>query len=118
MSYDLAVWEGERPTDNQAALETYQHLCQTYLEADELAPPTPRITTFAQALLDVYPDIDSGAGGNSPWSTAPLVDEAVGPLMCFPIRYDMAEEISAWAAQVAAQHGLVCYDPQLEGLRP
>ena len=30
----------------------------------------------------------------------------------------MAEEASAFAADLAQQHGLVCYDPQMECLRP
>jgi hypothetical protein len=118
MSYDLAVWEGEQPGDDEVAGQTYQYLCETYLEADELLPPTPRLAAFARALLDVYPDIDSDGGDESPWSTAPLSGEAIGPLMSLPMRHSRAEEISAWAAQIAAQHGLVCYDPQMDRLRP
>ena len=31
--------------------------------------------------------------------------------------YSQCDEASAWAAQIARQHGLVCYDPQIGTLR-
>lgn len=43
---------------------------------------------------------------------------ASGPLMYFPMVWSSCEEVSAWAAQLAYEHGLVCYDPQLDQLRP
>jgi hypothetical protein len=49
--------------------------------------------------------------------SAPLVNEAIGPLMYFPMVYGQAEEASAFAATLAWAHGLVCYDPQLDQLR-
>ena len=118
MSYDLAVWEGDRPADDAAALETFRALYEQHIEAEELAPPSPRIQAYAQALLDRYPDSTETAAEDSPWSTGPLIDNAIGPLIYFPMLWSRCEEVSAWAAQVAAEHGLVCYDPQLERLRP
>ncbi|MEJ8653934.1 hypothetical protein WKI65_39320 [Streptomyces sp. MS1.AVA.3] len=61
--------------------------------------------------------LECGAIDISPWSTGPLIDEASGPLIYFPMRYSMAEEASAYAADVAASMGLVCYDPQAQQLR-
>ncbi|MDG4829058.1 hypothetical protein O7627_07025 [Solwaraspora sp. WMMD1047] len=118
MSYDLAIWEGERPADNEMAGRMFASLYLRYIDSDDLQPPTDRIRAYAAALLDRYPDIDDDAGADSPWSTAPLANEAVGPLMYFPMVWSRCEEVSAWAAQLAAEHGLVCYDPQLECLRP
>jgi hypothetical protein len=54
----------------------------------------------------------------SPWSTAPLMNEAVGPIVYFPMRYSMADEVSAACARMAADRGLVCFDPQRSQLRP
>jgi hypothetical protein len=118
VSYDLAVWEGERPADDETALEMFRALYEQHIEAEELAPPSPRIRAYAEALLKRYPDITDAAGQDSPWSSGPLIGEAVGPLMYFPMMWSRGEEVSAWAAQLAAEHGLVCYDPQLECLRP
>jgi len=48
MSYDLAVWEGERPADDEAGTKYYmEHVAsalRNYKESDVLdEPPTPRI---------------------------------------------------------------------------
>jgi hypothetical protein len=118
MSYDLAGWEGPTPTDSEAAAQEFQRLCEEYLEVDTFEPPTPRIAAYAQALLARYPDIGTREGEDSPWSSGPLIQEAVGPIMYFPMVWSSCEEISAWAAQLANEHGLVCYDPQLDALRP
>ncbi|WP_432171770.1 hypothetical protein [Streptomyces sp. 1222.5] len=47
-----------------------------------------------------------------PWSTGPLIDEASGPLIYFPMRYSIAEEASTFAASLAQSMDLVCFDPQ------
>jgi hypothetical protein len=70
MSYDLAVWEGDRPPDDQAGQAVYrEHV--TLLEisgpADRI-PPTPRIRAYVEALLDRWPDIDED--DDSPWASS------------------------------------------------
>ena len=120
MSYDLAVWEGERPANDFVAAIELKRLYQRYLgEASDRQDPTPRIVAFAAALLARYPDLDPDAGDDdmSPWSTAPLIDEASGPLMYFPMLWSRSEQVSAVAAQIAAEHELNCYDPQWHQLR-
>jgi len=123
VSYDLSVWEGELPVDDEAALEMFrllygQHIDRHFAEGRTLEPPSPRIAAFAMALLERYPDIDTEAGDDSPWSTAPLLGEGVGPMMHFPMVWSRSKEVSAWAAQLAHDQGLVCFDPQLGQLRP
>jgi hypothetical protein len=75
-SYDLAVWDGDRPADAAAACEEYRQLYDRYIRSGELQPPTPRIAAYVGALLDRYPDIDSDAGEDSPWAGAPLISDA------------------------------------------
>ncbi|MEH0822154.1 MULTISPECIES: hypothetical protein [Micromonospora] len=117
MSYDLAVWEGELPIDDGAAGEAYDQLYALYMEDEEL-PPTPRIRAYVLALLERWVDMSDDEHDVSPWSAGPLMDEASGPFVYFTMRYSMCEEVSAEAARMAADHGLVCYDPQWERLRP
>jgi hypothetical protein len=76
------------------------------------------IATYVHALLHRYPDIDSEAGDDSPWAGAPLIGHASGPFLYFGIVYSQCEEVSAWASELATEHGLVCYDPQADRLRP
>ena len=117
VSYDLAVWEGERPADDAAGSE-FERLYAHYAGGGQLQPPTPRIAAYVRALLDRYPDIDTDAGEDSPWADGPLMRDASGPLIYFPMVYSQCNQASAWAAQVAQEHGLVCYDPQIGKLRP
>jgi hypothetical protein len=121
MSYDLAVWEGERPASDFAALARFRELSKQYMGRSNHQPPTERIAAYVAALLDRYPDLsaddDEDAEDGSPWSTSPLLGEASGPLVYFPMVYSRAERVSAWAAELATVHGLNCFDPQWNQLR-
>lgn len=117
MSYDLAVWEGDQPDSDEAAFAIFRELCDRYLEADLTREPTPRIKRYAEALLARWPDIDDAAAESSPWASAPLISEAIGPVMYFPMAFSKAEEAGDFAATLAWAHGLVCFDPQRDGLR-
>ena len=117
MSYDLAVWEGARPVDDAAARTTFHDLYERYIYSDAKDAPTPKITKYVAALLDRWPDLGDDEDDTSPWSTGPLIGEARGPLIYFPMRYSMADEASAFAAQLATSMGLVCFDPQIDVLR-
>ena len=114
MSYDLAVWAGARPLDDDRAGEVYDELYERYLDTDDdLLPPAPTIAAYVEALLERYPDdID----GDIVWASPPVLDEAAGPFVYLLMSYSRAEEVSAYAASPARAHGLVCYDPQGERL--
>ena len=47
-----------------------------------------------------------------------MIGEARGSLMYFPMHWSMAEEASGFAVGLARSMGLVCFDPQLNKLRP
>jgi hypothetical protein len=112
-SYDLAVWVGIRPSDDRAAGNMFESLFDRYLESGDIAQPADRIRAYVAALVQRYPD----TGNSSPWSCTP-VDEGAGPIVYLTMAWSRCEEVSAWAAQLAAQHDLVCYDPQMGRLRP
>ncbi len=118
MSYDLAVWEGDRPSNDFAAQAELERLFEQYMDVEHIEL-TPRIAAYVNELLQRYPDLDPQADEDdpSPWSVAPLIRGASGPLMYFPMVYSRAEEVSAFAAQLAEDHGLNCYDPQWNQLR-
>jgi hypothetical protein len=117
MSYDLAVWEGDRPADDVAAASDFECLYDRYIASEAPAEPTARIALYVAALLERYPDIGTEAGADSPWSTGPLMGGACGPLVYFPMVWSRCDETSAWAARLAGEHGLHCYDPQVQRLR-
>ncbi|WP_307814128.1 hypothetical protein [Streptomyces sp. N35] len=86
MSYDLAVWEGERPTDDAVAGRLFSELYDQYIDTDVEQPPTERIATYVAALLERWCDLTEDEDDTSPWSTSPLIGEARGPLVYFPMR--------------------------------
>ncbi|MFF4601916.1 hypothetical protein ACFY12_04035 [Streptomyces sp. NPDC001339] len=117
MSYDLAVWEGHRPADDATAGKIFHDLFNRYTQTDVEHPPTDHIAEYVTTLLERWPDLAEDEDDVSPWSTGPLIGEAKGPLIYFPMCYSMADEASAYAAEVASSMGLVCYDPQVQQLR-
>lgn len=119
MSYGLAVWEGERPADDAAAAPCFTDLYDKYIDTEGPdVPPTEQIAAYVAALLERWPDLTEDEDDISPWSTGPLIGEASGPLIYFPMRWSMAEEASAYALEIASAMGLNCYDPQARQLRP
>lgn len=114
MTYDLAIWEGERPSNDAIAGIVYEAHMDVMELNDE--PPTPRIRAYIEALLARWPEL--GEAPDVPWAMSPLIEQASGPTAYLNLVYSMAEEASAFAAKLAQEHSLVCYDPQQERLRP
>jgi hypothetical protein len=112
VSYDLAVWEGARPPDDHAGLEAFEDLMDRAGAASP-TPPTARIRSFAEALVRRYPEDEHG-----PWATVPVLEEASGGSVYLTLTFDAVEEVVDHVARLAEEHGLVCFDPQLECLLP
>lgn len=68
---------------------------------------------YVEALVERYPDDVP----RSAWASPPVIDEASGPIVYLLMTYGSAEEVSEYAAALAREHGLVCYDLQGETLR-
>ncbi|MEU9108095.1 hypothetical protein AB0D54_27920 [Streptomyces xanthophaeus] len=84
MSYDLAVWDGDRPLDDNQAGSSYDELYERYLESDQAAvPPVPRIAAYVKAPVARYPDDDRSVV----WASPPVIEEASGPIVYLPMSY-------------------------------
>lgn len=117
MSYNLAVWQGQRPNTDAEAMQTFEALFEQYQQAEQFPEPTPAIRRYVEALLAKYPDLDDDNEDECPWSDAPLIDNATGPIFYFGMVFSQAETASSFAASLAKAHGLVCFDPQSNKLR-
>ncbi|WP_188079037.1 hypothetical protein [Actinotalea subterranea] len=122
MSYDLAVWAGTAPASARAATDEYERRMDA-LEAslDQAGGPpsaTPAIRAFVEAALARYPDLDDDAGDECPWASSPLIGEAAGDFIYFPMTFSGATYARDVLAAIARDQGLVCYDPQIERLLP
>ncbi|MFJ8979519.1 hypothetical protein [Streptomyces sp. NPDC102282] len=118
MSYDLAVWEGDRPPDDKTARRFCSDLYDRYLDGEGGEPASELIAAYVTALLERWCDITEDEEETSPWSIGPLIDGASGPLIYFGMSWSMAEEASAYAAALADSMGLICFDVQQDQLRP
>ncbi|MET8281522.1 hypothetical protein [Micromonospora sp. NPDC005174] len=118
MTYDLAVWEGEQPADDVEGRRIFSQFYDDYIDADHDRPPTPRIRAYVDALLDRWIDMTEDEEDVSPWSDGPMINNASGPIIYFGMRYSMCEGVSAEAARMAADRGLICFDVQWDRLRP
>jgi len=120
VTYDLAVWEGPRPANDVDAAAVFSKLYDEYIgDANGDTPPTVRLRSYVEALLARWVDMTEEDDEDiSPWSDGPLINNAQGPIIYFAMRWSMCEEVSAQAAQMAADHGLNCFDPQMDRLRP
>jgi hypothetical protein len=111
MSYDIAVWEGERPASDAHALETFNALMDAVEENADLEP-TPRIRSFIKDLIAQWDE------GDEPWSVTPLTeDEGIGPIVYLAVTFDSIDEVQV-IADIAKRHHLICFDPQAETLIP
>lgn len=102
MSYDFAIWEGD------ADASTFEELCDRYLEGDS-KPPTARVQAYCEALAAQFPDPESE---ETPWAAGGPLDNASGPLLYVAVSYSQAEQVGKVAKQLAAEHGLVFFNPQ------
>ena len=116
VSYNLAVWEGDRPKNRKAAQAEFAALIEKYQNVKRSPKPTPAIRRYVEALVAKWPDTGEDYE-NGPWADAPLINNATGPIFYFAMRFSQCEEASRFAAKLAAKHKLVCFDPQSGKLR-
>lgn len=112
----LAVWEGDRPPDDLAAEQTFRGLYDQFVRRSDrrgdrgpAEPPGERIGAYAAALLERWPNPTGEEDDHPVWDDG-LVGNETGPMIYFGVRWNMAEEVTAFAAQVASSMGLVCFD--------
>ena len=113
MSYDVAVWIGNLPADNAAALETFKRRWKRYENTPE--PTHPQIAAFLDDLLERYPDLDGVPESeleSSPWAEGHMIGNARGRFFYFAMTYPGARKALQFVAETAAAHNLVCFDPQ------
>jgi hypothetical protein len=113
MSYDLAVWEGARPPSDIKALQEFHRLYDALFNRGELVAASPQIQSYVAKLIDRWPDLTTGSEAErSAWAQRPLLGNASGTLIYFAIRSSRAGEVASYAAELASDAGLVCFDPQ------
>jgi hypothetical protein len=115
VSYDIAVWVGEKPASDEAAVQTYVELVEN-MDRELSAPDRPasalELVRYADELLEIFPEISTDPGVDNPWADAPLKNNIVGRFFYFAMTYRNAPAALPVIAERASAHGLVCFDPQ------
>lgn len=111
MSYDVAVWAGPQPADDEAAAAEFERRAEA-LEEGDLEPASPALTGFLDELLAVLPPLDESDDPSSPWATGPEPGDVSGDFAYLTMTYPGAEASLGTVADVARRRGLVCFDPQ------
>lgn len=118
MSYDLAVWAGDRPQDDGQASEEYDRLTAYFDDDDaDREPASERIRAFIEELLGRYPALGEPGDEDSPWAMGPDPGNANGDFVYLTMTFSGARRCLEWIVETALRHKLICFDPQSETLR-
>jgi hypothetical protein len=110
VSFDLYVWHQAQPLTADRAARIYHQLAQG--KADTVLPG-PEISAFHRDLTTRFPDLerlDDEGLDSSPWAMSPTVEPSHVITM---IGWSRAQEMTAVIVELAAQHGLICFNPQV-----
>ncbi len=109
MTFDLGVWDADRPPRVAEAEARYEELCAG---EDPAATPSPRVTAFLEECERRWPGGDDDTFADGPWASWPLSDQRPPSGLVANIRFDAATAMFGEWAEMAERHGLVLYDPQ------
>ena len=109
MSFDLGVWDAERPPRVAEAEARYEQLCEG---SDPAEAPSARVTAFVEECERRWPGGDDDGFDESPWASWPLTGQRTPTGLVANIVPGAATEMFGEWAEMAERHGLVLYDPQ------
>jgi hypothetical protein len=105
MSFDLAVW---RPMERQiSGAEASRHYVEICSRPFDSIIPGPEMSAFAKAVVEQFRVVSSAI--DLPWATEPDIFE---DSVVMPIQSALAGDLFSIIRQLAAERGLVCFDPQ------
>jgi hypothetical protein len=109
MSYDLYLWHSPRPVTVQQAMTIMVRLAEG---RDDVVVPDDAVLAFHQDLIELFPPLDAIGDeeiDDSPWNASPDAT-ASRAILCFG--YSQVPQFAPAVVELAAKHGLVCFDPQ------
>jgi hypothetical protein len=113
LSFDLAIWVGDRPASDQEARRTFDRLmAEGERETSEgIRPkPDPRLARCVREITGSYSDGLLGLIFGSIWADMPVTPH--GSIVYMNLAWGVKTKVLDFIARTAAKHGLVCYDPQ------
>jgi hypothetical protein len=116
VSFDLYVWQEDQPvtaTDARAKLARWGD------GGDSLFAAHPAVARFYDALIDRFPPLESFSDDDldrfGVWSMIPKRSDEIVAVSCV---WSRADEVGTAVLTLAAEHGLVCYEPGYHVVNP
>jgi len=109
MSFDLAVWDADRPVRTGEAERRYTQMCEGQ---DPAGASSHRVTAFVEECERRWPGDSDEDLDASPWASWPLTAQRTPCGFVANIRWGAAAGMFGEWAEMAERHGLVLYDPQ------
>lgn len=109
MSYDLYLWHSPKPVTAQQAMAICHQLAASQ---GDCVVPHNAVLAFYQDLIARFPPLESIADDeleSSPWNMSP---DATPSRVILVIGHSRVGQVGLTVEELAAQHGLVCFDPQ------
>jgi hypothetical protein len=119
VSVDLAVWDGQRPANDEEARAAFDDLCDRFLDPPR-TPPSAKIAAYVRALTARYPELAIGDDDEAEgvlWGSGPLIENASGPIVYIDLTLNSVfQQGWRYCVETASSHGLVAFDPQSAAL--
>lgn len=116
MSFDLYVWHEDRPV---TAAEARAKLERWSDGGQEVFAAHPAVGRFYDALLDRFTPLESLGDDDidrlGVWSMTPERSDGIVAVSCV---WSRADEVATAVLILAAEHGLVCYEPGYHVVNP
>ncbi|MEU8005618.1 hypothetical protein AB0B66_31045 [Catellatospora sp. NPDC049111] len=116
MSFDLYLWHESEPISADVARSMLERWNDGERGVFQAHPAVPALRA---ALLDRFPaleDLDpADVDDRGVWSMTPTSDDAILAVSCV---WSRADEVGRAVLELAAAHGLVCYEPGHHVLNP
>ncbi|MBO3743112.1 hypothetical protein [Actinoplanes flavus] len=103
MSFDLYVWHEPKPITPAVADAKLERWAD---DEPGVFTAHPAVLRFYDELLDRFPALESDEDGV--WSATPDRDDMIVAASCV---WSRADEVGTAILELAARHGLVCYEP-------
>ncbi|MGC4755582.1 hypothetical protein [Micromonospora trifolii] len=116
MSFDLYVWHEDQSV---TAAEARAKLERWGDGVPEVFAAHPAVERFYDALLDRFPPLESLGDDDidrlGVWSMTPERSDAIVAVSCV---WSRADEVGTAVLTLAAEHGLICYEPGYHVVNP
>src|SRR5438034_531305 len=109
MSYDFYLWRAPQPVTAEQAAAICRRLAEGH---DDAVAPDDAVLTFHRDLIARFPPLNTLSDDEleaSPWNMSP---DATASRVILSVGHSRVPHVGPSVGDLAAEHRLVCFDPQ------